>query len=91
LGLPQDERLLADTSTALFTLLPEVIWSTTIPEFQGGNLACKSVKFLQMLGPYLSSYTLCAMAWDRKQVGKFMEIVKAFKMLHLFPIFIFLF
>ena len=64
----------ADTSTALFTLLPEVIWSTTIPEFQGGNLACKSVKFLQMLGPYLSSYTLCAMAWDRKQVDKFIKI-----------------
>ena len=60
----------ADTSTALFTLLPEVIWSITIPEFHGGNLACKSIKFFQMLGPYLSSYTLCAMAWDGKQVGR---------------------
>ena len=58
----------ADISTALFTLLPEVIWSTTIPEFHGGNISCKTVKFLQMLGPYLSSYTLCVMAVDRKKV-----------------------
>ena len=60
----------ADTSTALFTLLPEVIWSTTFPEFHGGNFCCKTVKFLQLLGPYLSSYTLCVMALDRKMVRK---------------------
>ena len=61
---------IADLLTALFTLLPEVIWTLTLPEFHGGNLACKSVKFLQLLGPYLSSYTLCAVAWDRKKVSQ---------------------
>ena len=59
---------IADILTALFTLLPEVIWTLTVPEFHGGNIACKLVKFLQLLGPYLSSYTLCAVAWDRKKV-----------------------
>ena len=60
---------IADILTALLTLLPEVIWTLTVPEFHGGNLACKLVKFLQLLGPYLSSYTLCAVAWDRKKVS----------------------
>ena len=43
---------IADEMTAFFTLLPEIVWSLT-KEFHGGNIVCKSVKFLQMLGPYL--------------------------------------
>ena len=42
----------ADVCTALFTILPEFIWHWT-GEFYGGNVVCKSVKFLQMVGPYL--------------------------------------
>ncbi|XP_023327968.1 isotocin receptor [Eurytemora carolleeae] len=59
---------LADISTALFTLCPEIIWSLTLPYFYGGFLTCKLMKSLQMLGPYLSSYILCATAMDRRQV-----------------------
>ncbi|TRY80117.1 hypothetical protein TCAL_14821 [Tigriopus californicus] len=43
----------ADILTALLTLLSELIWTFTSPHFYGGNLVCKAVKFLQMIGPYL--------------------------------------
>lgn len=55
----------ADLLTALLTLLPEIVWTATSPYFYGGNLTCKSVKFVQMLGPYLSSYVLIMTAIDR--------------------------
>jgi hypothetical protein len=31
----------------------EILWSLTLPSFYGGNLTCKTMKFLQLLGPYL--------------------------------------
>lgn len=43
----------ADILTALLTLLSELIWTFTSPDFYGGNVVCKAVKFLQMIGPYL--------------------------------------
>ena len=43
----------ADVITAFLTLLPEFIWTLTLPNFYGGNIVCKTVKFLQMVGPYL--------------------------------------
>ena len=43
----------ADILTALLTLLSELIWTLTVPHFYGGNVVCKSVKFAQMIGPYL--------------------------------------
>ena len=43
----------ADVITAFLTLLPEFIWTMTLPHFYGGNIVCKTVKFLQMVGPYL--------------------------------------
>ncbi|XP_059085865.1 vasopressin V2 receptor-like [Tigriopus californicus] len=46
----------ADILTALLTLLSELIWTFTSPHFYGGNLVCKAVKFLQMIGPYLSPF-----------------------------------
>jgi len=55
----------ADVITAFLTLLPELIWTVTWPYFYGGNFVCKTVKFLQMLGPYLSSYVLSMTALDR--------------------------
>ena len=58
---------LADLLTAFFTLLPEIIWTSTLPHFYGGNVVCKSIKFLQMIGPYLSSYVLIMTAIDRFQ------------------------
>ena len=58
---------IADLLTAFFTLLPEVVWTLTFPDFHGGVIMCKFVKFTQMLGPYLSSYILIMTAVDRYQ------------------------
>ncbi|XP_064472807.1 oxytocin receptor-like [Ornithodoros turicata] len=57
---------LADLITGFFTVLPQLAWDVTY-RFQGGNLACKSIKYLQILGPYLSSYVLVVTAVDRYQ------------------------
>ena len=38
------------------SLLPELIWTMTLPHFYGGVFLCKFVKYSQMVGPYLSSY-----------------------------------
>ena len=58
---------LADLLTAFFTLLPELCWTFTWPNFYGGGALCKIVKYLQMIGPYLSSYVLIMTAIDRFQ------------------------
>ena len=54
----------ADLITGLFNVIPQLAWELT-RHFHGGNVLCKTVKFLQILGPYLSSYTLTAMSIDR--------------------------
>ena len=59
---------IADILTAFLTLFPELIWTFTYPKFYGGNFLCKAVKYLQSVGPYLSSYTLVMTAVDRYQV-----------------------
>ncbi|KAG7202750.1 hypothetical protein KM043_009921 [Ampulex compressa] len=55
---------IADLLTGLLNVLPQLAWDITF-RFQGGMLLCKVVKFLQPLGPYLSSYVLTATAIDR--------------------------
>lgn len=60
---------IADILTALFTLIPEFAWTFTFPMFYGGNFLCKLLKYLQMVGPYLSSYTLVMTAVDRYQAS----------------------
>ena len=59
---------IADLLTALCTLLPEFVWTFTFPKFYAGNAGCKLMKYLFMVGPYLSSYTLVMTAVDRYQV-----------------------
>lgn len=54
----------ADLITGIFNVIPQLAWEFT-KYFIGGNVLCKSVKYLQILGPYLSSYTLVAMSIDR--------------------------
>ncbi|XP_077516225.1 oxytocin receptor-like [Amblyomma americanum] len=56
----------SDLTTAFFTVLPQLGWDATY-RFRGGNVICKSVKFGQLLGPYLSSYVLVVTAIDRYQ------------------------
>ena len=67
----------ADLLTALLTLLPEIAWTLTSPLFHGGDLVCRTVKFLQMLGPYLSSFLLCVTSIDR-----YRAICRPFKSKH---------
>uniref|UniRef100_T1KNR7 G-protein coupled receptors family 1 profile domain-containing protein n=1 Tax=Tetranychus urticae TaxID=32264 RepID=T1KNR7_TETUR len=55
---------IADLITAFANVLPQLIWEIT-ERFYGGNVLCKGIKYLQILGPYLSSFTLCATAIDR--------------------------
>ena len=43
---------LGTVKTELSTMA-EILWSLTLPSFYGGNLTCKTMKFLQLLGPYL--------------------------------------
>ncbi|XP_076372897.1 oxytocin receptor-like [Tachypleus tridentatus] len=56
----------SDLITAFFHVLPQLAWDAT-HRFYGGNVLCKIVKYLQILGPYLSSYILMATAIDRYQ------------------------
>lgn len=56
----------SDLTTAFLTVLPQLCWDATY-RFAGGNVTCKTVKFGQLLGPYLSSYVLVVMAVDRYQ------------------------
>ncbi len=43
----------ADALTAVTTLLPELTVTAARPEFYGGESACRVVKFVQMIAPYL--------------------------------------
>ena len=47
----------ADMLTAFLTLLPELINSVATPEIFATSLGCKTVKFLQMVAPYLRFVT----------------------------------
>lgn len=56
----------ADLITGFFNVLPQLAWEAA-KRFHGGNILCKAVKFLQILGPYLSSYVLVMTSIDRYQ------------------------
>ncbi|XP_054156855.1 oxytocin receptor-like [Oppia nitens] len=56
----------SDLITGFFTVLPQLAWDITY-RFNGGNVLCKLVKSMQILGPYLSSYVLVVTAIDRYQ------------------------
>lgn len=57
---------IADLIAAFFNVIPQLAWEIT-HRFYGGNLLCKTIKYLQILGPYLSSYVLVMTAVDRYQ------------------------
>ncbi|XP_017286456.1 vasopressin V2 receptor isoform X2 [Kryptolebias marmoratus] len=54
----------ADLVVALFQVLPQLIWDIT-ETFQGPDLLCRSVKYLQIVGMFASSYMIVAMTVDR--------------------------
>ncbi|KAM4736983.1 vasopressin V2 receptor-like [Anableps anableps] len=54
----------ADLVVAFFQVLPQLIWDIT-ERFQGPDLLCRSVKYLQIVGMFASSYMIVAMTIDR--------------------------
>jgi len=55
---------IADLLVAFGNILPQLAWDITF-RFQGNDLLCRGVKFLQVFVLYLSTYVLTAMAVDR--------------------------
>ncbi|XP_077185798.1 vasopressin V2 receptor [Paroedura picta] len=57
---------LADLTVALFQVLPQLIWDIT-DRFQGPDVLCRAVTYLQVVGMFASSYVIVAMTYDRYQ------------------------
>ncbi|XP_006834275.1 PREDICTED: vasopressin V1b receptor [Chrysochloris asiatica] len=55
---------LTDLGVALFQVLPQLLWDITY-RFQGPDLLCRTVKYLQVLSMFASTYMLLAMTLDR--------------------------
>ncbi|XP_021421501.2 vasopressin V2 receptor [Oncorhynchus mykiss] len=55
---------LADLVVALFQVFPQLVWNIT-ERFQGPDFLCRSVKYLQIVGMFASSYMIVAMTVDR--------------------------
>ncbi|CAB1452619.1 unnamed protein product [Pleuronectes platessa] len=54
----------ADLVVALFQVLPQLIWDIT-ERFQGPDVLCRAIKYLQIVGMFASSYMIVAMTVDR--------------------------
>ncbi|CAL1606133.1 unnamed protein product [Knipowitschia caucasica] len=54
----------ADLVVAFFQVLPQLIWDIT-ERFQGPDILCRLVKYLQIVGMFASSYMIVAMTVDR--------------------------
>ncbi|CAG9863421.1 unnamed protein product [Phyllotreta striolata] len=54
----------ADLSVGLISVLTDLIWRTTVIWY-AGNVACKIIKFLQIVVTYASTYVLVALSIDR--------------------------
>ncbi len=57
---------LADLVVAFFQVCPQLIWDIT-DRFVGPDLVCRLVKYLQVLGMFLSTYMIVVMTVDRHQ------------------------
>ncbi|KAI1291885.1 Cardioacceleratory peptide receptor [Halotydeus destructor] len=55
---------IADLMVGLINVLTDIAWRTTVG-FYAGNIACKVVKFLQVLVTYSSTYVLVSLTIDR--------------------------
>lgn len=55
---------LTDLGMAVFQVLPQLLWDITY-RFQGPDLVCRAVKYLQALSMFASTYMLLAMTLDR--------------------------
>lgn len=50
--------------TNVLQVLPQLVWDIT-ERFQGPDVLCRSVKYLQIVGMFASSYMIVAMTVDR--------------------------
>ncbi|KAF7667751.1 hypothetical protein LDENG_00051300 [Lucifuga dentata] len=57
---------LADLVVAFFQVCPQLMWDIT-DRFIGPDLVCRLVKYLQVLGMFLSTYVIVVMTVDRYQ------------------------
>lgn len=55
---------LADLTVALFQVLPQLLWDIT-DRFQGPDILCRAMTYLQVVGMFASSYVIVAMTYDR--------------------------
>lgn len=55
---------LTDLGVAVFQVLPQLLWDITY-RFQGSDLLCRAIKYLQVLSMFASTYMLLAMTLDR--------------------------
>ena len=54
----------ADLIVTFFCNVTDAVWASTV-QWYGGNALCKLVKFLQVLGLYLSTYIIVIISIDR--------------------------
>ncbi|XP_029470881.1 mesotocin receptor-like [Rhinatrema bivittatum] len=57
---------IADLVVAFFQVLPQLIWDIT-DVFIGSDVMCKTIKYLQLLGMFTSTYMIVVMTVDRYQ------------------------
>ena len=55
---------IADLFVALFEVLPQLVWDITY-RFMGNDFLCRTVKFMQLVAMYASSFVLVTTAIDR--------------------------
>ncbi|MPC26032.1 Cardioacceleratory peptide receptor [Portunus trituberculatus] len=53
-----------DLSVGLISVLTDIVWKSTV-SWNAGNIACKTVRFAQVLVTYSSTYVLVALSIDR--------------------------
>ncbi|KAJ8981893.1 hypothetical protein NQ317_007285 [Molorchus minor] len=54
----------ADLSVGLISVLTDIVWRMTV-SWNAGNIACKIIRFLQVVVTYASTYVLVALSIDR--------------------------
>jgi len=55
---------IADLSVGLISVLTDIVWKITV-SWHAGNIACKVIRFSQVLVTYSSTYVLVALSIDR--------------------------
>lgn len=54
----------SDLSVGLFSVVPDIAWKFAV-SWEAGLLACKLIRFLQVVVTYASTYVLVALSIDR--------------------------